>query len=238
MAPPRPATPAAASEAKGRAGAAGETLFVAGFQWGPPTSFNPFGAPRLAFPAGGSSQLIYEALLRFNLLDGSLVPGLAKELQEPDDNTFVLPLQDGTKWSDGSELTAEDVAFTFDLGKQTALYVLRRSGTTSTASTATDPRTVTFKLKAKPYNPGFVKNVLTTTLIVPKAIWSKIAPDKITAETEPGAGRFRPVQARQGRPDPDQPEARRRLLGQGRLRHAADDRRSTTRSSRATTTVT
>ena len=27
--------------AKGRAGAAGETLFVAGFQWGPPTNFNP-----------------------------------------------------------------------------------------------------------------------------------------------------------------------------------------------------
>ena len=27
--------------AKGRPGASGETLFVAGFQWGPPTSFNP-----------------------------------------------------------------------------------------------------------------------------------------------------------------------------------------------------
>ena len=34
---------------KGRAGAAGETLFVAGFQWGPPKSFNPLAArPRLA----------------------------------------------------------------------------------------------------------------------------------------------------------------------------------------------
>ena len=29
---------------KGRAGAAGETLFVAGFQWGPPKSFNPLAA--------------------------------------------------------------------------------------------------------------------------------------------------------------------------------------------------
>ena len=28
-----------------------------------------------------------------------------------------------------------------------------------------------FKLKNKPYNPGFVKNVLTTTFIVPKAVW-------------------------------------------------------------------
>ena len=29
---------------KGRQGAAGETLFVAGFQWGPPKSFNPLAA--------------------------------------------------------------------------------------------------------------------------------------------------------------------------------------------------
>ena len=56
-------------------------------------------------------------MLRFNLLDGSLSPGLAKELQQPDDQTFILPLQDGTKWSDGSDLTADDVVFTFELGK-------------------------------------------------------------------------------------------------------------------------
>ena len=34
---------------KGRAGAAGETLFTAGFQWGPPTSFNPM-APHPTCP--------------------------------------------------------------------------------------------------------------------------------------------------------------------------------------------
>ena len=44
---------------QGRAGAAGETLFVAGFQWGPPSSFNPM-SPAPAWPtAGGQSQLIY-----------------------------------------------------------------------------------------------------------------------------------------------------------------------------------
>ncbi len=35
---------------KGRAGAAGETLFVAGFQWGPPTSFNPMAAAQPSWP--------------------------------------------------------------------------------------------------------------------------------------------------------------------------------------------
>ena len=169
-------------EAKGRAGAAGETLFIAGFQWGPPTSFNPFGASPAWPTGGGQSQLIYESLLRFNLLDGSLAGGLAKEIQEPDPNTIVLPLQDGTKWSDGSELTAEDVAFTFDLAKQTALSFSTIWNYVDSIE-ATDARTVTIKIKADPYNPGFVKNVLATTLIVPKAVWSKIAPDKITADT-------------------------------------------------------
>ena len=37
---------------QGRAGAAGETLFVAGFQWGPPTSFNPLGS-HPGLPDGG-----------------------------------------------------------------------------------------------------------------------------------------------------------------------------------------
>ena len=169
-------------EAKGRAGAAGETLFIAGFQWGPPTSFNPFGANPAWPTGGGQSQLIYESLLRFNLLDGSLAGGLAKEVQQPDDSTIVLPLQDGTKWSDGSELTAEDVAFTFDLAKQTALSFSAIWSYVDSIE-ATDPATVTIKLKDDPYNPGFVKNVLATTLIVPKAVWSKIAPDKITADT-------------------------------------------------------
>ena len=60
---------------KGRAGAAGETLFVAGFQWGPPKSFNPLAASPDLPTNFKHRQLIYESLLRFNLLDGSLAPG-------------------------------------------------------------------------------------------------------------------------------------------------------------------
>ena len=180
-------------DAKGRAGAAGETLFVAGFQWGAPTSFNPY-SPSPAFPTGGTQpELIYEALVRFNMIDGSLGPGLAKEVQQPDDSTLVLPMQDGTKWSDGSELTAEDVAFTFDLGKQTALTFSSIWDYVDSIE-ATDPKTVTIKLKKDPYNPIFVKNVLSTTLILPKAIWSKIAVDKVASEpnmSPVGSGPFK-----------------------------------------------
>jgi peptide/nickel transport system substrate-binding protein len=175
-------TGTSAGQAKGRAGAAGETMFIAGFQWGPPQSFNPLSATP-AWPTNWDhSQFIYETLIRFNLLDGSLSPGLAKELQQPDDQTMVLPLQDGTTWSDGSELTADDVVFTFELGKEASVrystvwqYV--------DSITATDPRTVEFKLKTKPYNPIFVKNFIVNTQILPKAVWGSISPDKIPAET-------------------------------------------------------
>ena len=170
------------TEGKGRSGPAGETLFVAGFQWGPPKSFNPLAAQPDWPTAQGQSQLIYESLLRFNVLDGSLQPGLAKELQQPDDNTMRLPLQDATKWSDGTDLTADDVVFTFELGK-TASVNFATVWEYIDSVTAPDPRTVEFKLKAKPYNPGLVKNYLAQTLIVPKAVFSKVAPDKIPAET-------------------------------------------------------
>jgi peptide/nickel transport system substrate-binding protein len=168
--------------AKGRAGAAGETLFVAGFQWGPPKSFNPLAADP-DWPTDRTDiQLIYETPVRFNLLDGSLSPGLAKELQQPDDQTFVLPLQDGTKWSDGSDLTADDVVFTFELAKK-ASVVYSTVWQYIDSVKATDPRSVEFKLKSKPYNPIIVKNFIATTRVVPKAVFGSISPDKIPAET-------------------------------------------------------
>jgi peptide/nickel transport system substrate-binding protein len=169
-------------EQKGRPGAAGDTLFVSGFQWGPPTNFNPVGASP-QWPTGiGQSQLIYETLLRFNLIDGSLSPGLGKELQQTDDQTITVPLQDGTKWSDGSDLTAEDVVYSFQLSKKVSTSY-SSVWTYLDSVTASDPRTVVFTLKKKPYNPGSVKDALAKLLIVPKAVWSKIAPSKIAEET-------------------------------------------------------
>ena len=194
MAPLRPVTaPAAAPTPRAGPAPPARPSSWPGSSGVRPTNYNPF-APSPAWPtAGGQSQLIYESLVRFNLLDGALSGGLAKEIQEPDANTFVLPLQDGTKWSDGSELTAEDVAFTFDLAKQTALSFSTIWSYVDSIE-ATDARTVTIKIKAQPNNPGFVKNVLAGTYIVPKAYWSKVAADKVTADTnlQPiGSGPFK-----------------------------------------------
>src|SRR5690348_14461290 len=169
-------------EAKGRAGASGETLFVAGFQWSPPKSFNPMAAAPDWPTAGGQSQFIYESLLRFNLLDGSLQPVRAMTVELTNNTTMAVPVQAGTKWQDGSAPTADDVVFTFELGK-TASENFSTVWQYIASVTATDPATVTFKLKTSPYNPNMVKNYLSTVLIVPKAVFSKISPDKIPSET-------------------------------------------------------
>jgi len=167
----------------GRAGAAGETLFVAGHQWGPPSNFNPL-APVPAWPTTvRASQYVYESLLRFNMLDGSLHPGLGKELQQPDKQTLVVPLQDGTKWSDGSELTAEDVAFTFGLAKTNEGLWFANLWEYVDSIEATDPRTVTFKLKTKPYNPDLVKDYINNVLILPKSVWGSISGANLVKET-------------------------------------------------------
>jgi peptide/nickel transport system substrate-binding protein len=117
------------------------------------------------------------------MLDGSLHPGLGKELQEPDKQTLVVPLQDGTKWNDGSELTAEDVAFTFGLAKTNEGLWFANVWQYVDSIEATDPRTVTFKLKTDPYNPNLVKDYINNVLIMPKSVWGSISGANLVKET-------------------------------------------------------
>ena len=95
-----------------------ETLYIAGQQWGPPTSFNPIGRGSIAWPVASNSLYVYETLYAFNLYNGELEPVLA-ESQEWIENDMVLRLRlfEGTRWQDGEPLTAEDVKYTLELGR-------------------------------------------------------------------------------------------------------------------------
>ena len=61
---------------------------------------------------------VYDCLLRLEP-DGSLTPALAEsyELSE-DGTTYTFHLRQGVKFHDGSEMTAQDVKFTFDYGSE------------------------------------------------------------------------------------------------------------------------
>ncbi|PZA07131.1 hypothetical protein EWH23_02110 [Meiothermus sp. PNK-Is4] len=95
-----------------------ETLYIGGFQWGPPTNFNPI-ASGPAWPMGQTfgTQYVYETLFVYNLLTGNLDPQLAAKL-DVKGNVFTITLQNGTRWQDGQPLTSADVVYTFDLAKR------------------------------------------------------------------------------------------------------------------------
>ncbi len=90
-----------------------ETLYLVGFQWGDPSSFNPLnGWP--AWPTRKEFNLMYEPLTNFNSLTGEIEP-LLGTLEEKNNDYVSVILNKAAKWSDGTPFTAEDVVFTFDM---------------------------------------------------------------------------------------------------------------------------
>jgi peptide/nickel transport system substrate-binding protein len=147
-----------------------QTLFIAGFQWGPPPNFNPL-SPTAAWPtAADQMQLIYETLFGFDILDSSLKPQLATSLTESADS-FVVKLQPDAKWHDGKPVSADDVVYTFELGKRNKTINYSSAWEYLDSVTKTDDKTVTFKLSATRTNPGMTKTNLCKVPILPAHLW-------------------------------------------------------------------
>jgi peptide/nickel transport system substrate-binding protein len=149
-----------------------QTLFVAGFQWGPPQNFNPAN-PNAVWPtAVDQMQLVYETLVGFDLRDGSLKPHLAASLDTPDPKTIVVKMQPDAKWADGQPVGADDVVYTYKLGKTHPEVPWSSIWTYLSDVTKTDDKTVTFALNPSNVNPGIVKANLSTTPILPSHLWT------------------------------------------------------------------
>ncbi|MCS7246241.1 MAG: ABC transporter substrate-binding protein [Thermomicrobium sp.] len=178
-----------------------ETFFVAGFQWGPPTTFNPM-TPGTGWPAGQGFntpfQHLYETLFGFNLLTGGLEPRLGQRLEQPDPATMVITLHAGTKWQDGQPLTADDVIFTFELAKDHPEVPHNTFFDYVATISKVDDRTIRLELQKDRLNPGFVKLLLSGVKILPKHIWEARAKSGQTlteiVDTEPvGSGPYKLV---------------------------------------------
>jgi peptide/nickel transport system substrate-binding protein len=146
-------------------GQPGEVLTV-GFSVQAPETLDPAKAPQ---NYAWFEELAYEPLI-LQRSDGSLAPGLATSWSYTGtgNTTFVLHLRQGVKFSDGSPLTAQDVAD--DLG-----YVVKSAGQMSPflagdTFTATGPLTVT--IKATSPNPDFPQ-ILTQDDVVGDIISAK-----------------------------------------------------------------
>jgi len=93
------------------------------------------------------SSLLYESLF---VLDGALEaqPVLCESWSSPDNTVFTINIKPGVAMSDGSLLTAEDVAYTLKQAMQRGRYVNRLSAIAEV--TADDALTVTIEL----YSPN------------------------------------------------------------------------------------
>ncbi|MER3437825.1 MAG: ABC transporter substrate-binding protein [Chloroflexota bacterium] len=149
-----------------------ETLYVAGWQWGPPNTFNPLN-PNSAWPASPDNEHIYQTLFAFNLLTGETEPLLAQEMQWPDPQTVVVKLRPEAKFSDGTPLTSADVVYSYELPKRHDGIYYSDLWDYITSVEATDDHTVTIKLNPDRLNPGMVKHHLCEDYILPKHIWEQ-----------------------------------------------------------------
>ena len=97
-----------------------ETLYFGGQQWGVVNGTNPLSSNNnngmaVAANARGSRTIMFETLYMYNALDGKLYPLLADgDYVWNDDLTeMTVAIKPAAKWSDGSAVTADDVAATW-----------------------------------------------------------------------------------------------------------------------------
>src|SRR5690606_34505807 len=112
--PARSPAPAAAAVPGGESLPRHETLYTSGTQWGPPANWNPL---REWDFATGTKGLVYETLFLYDPSIDRLIPWLAESGSWTGEKEYTLKLRKGITWADGEPFTAEDVVFTFELGK-------------------------------------------------------------------------------------------------------------------------
>ncbi|TDV44776.1 ABC transporter substrate-binding protein [Actinophytocola oryzae] len=142
-----------------------ETLFTSGTQWGPPSNANPF---RQNDYATGTVGLLYETLFLYDPLTDKFEPWLADSEKWVDDKTYEVTLRDGLTWSDGKPITADDVAFTINLGKMKTVPYNPLFGSIESV-TAVDDRTTKVTFEEPHYQQW--ANWVYFNPIVPKHVW-------------------------------------------------------------------
>ena len=144
---------------------------------GEPKTFNPYNANDAT--SAELSEIMYDGLTQTNVSTGEVIPKLAKNFEIlPDKKTYIIHLRKGIKWSDGVEITADDVYFTYNTiifggyGDGSAKDVMTIDGMLPKVEKI-DKYTIKF-VTPKPFAP-FLRNL--SASIVPKHIF-KNATDK------------------------------------------------------------
>ena len=135
-------------------------------------------------------ELVYDSMYELNL-DGSFKLSLAESVEVSDDGlVYTYKIRDGIKWHDGAPLTAEDVAFTYNLYKDTPEYPYMNGYYTTYFESieATENNEVILTLNEAIPN---IESQLVFLYVLPKHIWEGV--DKLEYENVEmvGSGPFK-----------------------------------------------
>lgn len=128
------------------------------------------------FPSSYVVSLTNEPLVGTSPVDGSPVPALADSWDRAADGlTYTFHLSRQATWHDGTDVTAEDVRFSFDaaLGEDLAYYY--RSSIVALVNSYRVVDQHTFELVANEPIATFVHDVPGTIYIVPRHVWQDVA---------------------------------------------------------------
>jgi len=140
--------------------------------------------------AMGTLGLVYETLFLYDPLTDKFIPWLAQSGAWKDPTTYEVKLRSGLTWSDGKPLTADDVKFTFELGKTDTLN-FSPLWKWMTAVNKVDDSTVDFAFSTPEYQEW--ANYLFNVPIVPQHLWSTISEKDVETGANPnpvGSGAF------------------------------------------------
>ncbi len=157
---------------------------------GPKGDFTNNFSPYAPTATDGTQGPIYETLLFFNRMDGSIKPWLASSYTfSSDAKSLTFNLHQGVKWTDGQAFTSDDVVFTLNTIKQ---YPAADGGGIwqyINTVTAPDANTVTVTFK-KAYTP-ILWYLGGQVWMLPKHLWTGVGDPTKYANTKPvGTGPF------------------------------------------------
>src|SRR5215216_6109979 len=121
---------------------------------------------------------IFEPLVGASPIDGQIVPALADSYEiAPDGRTYTFHLNKDAKWHDGTDVTAEDVKFTFDVALDEKSPNPRRSTIVPQLESYRVIDDDTFEMVAKEPFATFLYDVPWPVFTMPKHIWEGVAPE-------------------------------------------------------------
>jgi peptide/nickel transport system substrate-binding protein len=159
-----------------------ETLYFNGQQWGPVVGWNPYSNSNNNALAVGQQDnarvIMFETPYLYNMLDGQVYPLLADGPYTWNDahTELTFKLKPAAKWSDGTPVTADDVAYTWATNLKYNTGVGAANKDYIDTIEAVDPQTVVVKAKlddaGKAVNPLLVAAYVSSNYVIQKA-WTQ-----------------------------------------------------------------